>query len=123
MKSNLIMILLILGLIATPWFFRKTEIRNERFNVVAVWKHEVNRYSVTIKEGNILVDRGFAIDSVLITDVPEGSNMWYEAYYNYNSFSGGGYKWVNIHIHSVDDIGNAGWNHGKFGSGSTERVQ
>lgn len=102
--------------------------RNEQGPVASVWKHEVGVYSVTVLEGNILVDKGFWNNSgwvhpKIVVDVHEGSNMWYKAHYLHNEFSGGGYDYVEIHIHGTDDIGGAGWNHGKHGSGTLERVE
>ena len=100
-------------------------ITKETGQIIAVWKHEPNVYSVTIKEGkNTLIDKDFRRHSAvypkysLIDDVSENSNMWYEATYD-----DGFCETVVIHVRSINDINNAGWNHGKFGSGSTERVQ
>jgi hypothetical protein len=122
MKIKIIVTLMLLALVMGC---NKT-IRDEKGDIISVWKHEVGRYSITIKEGNTLIDKAFyrtgECEFTLITDVPEGSNMWYEAHY-YEDWNERGYQWVKIHIHSVDDISNAGWNHGKFGSGMTERVQ
>ena len=30
---------------------------------------------------------------------------------------------VNIHIHSLEDLNGAGWNHGKFGKGNTVPIE
>lgn len=101
---------------------------DERNDIVAVWKHEVGRYSITYKEGHELIDYNFNKDGrsvypsfSIIADVPEDSNMWYEARYDLNANMSTAK--VFIHVRSIDDINGAGWNYGKFGRGSTERVQ
>lgn len=118
-------IIVISACIGIPYFTSKTEERNEKQDIVAVWKHEANHYSVTVKEGNTLMDKAFYgnFSTIIITDVPKDKSMWYEAHFKESSFSGGGYDSLKIHIHSIDDINGGGWNHGKFGSGTTERVQ
>ena len=41
---------------------------------------------------------------------------------NFSNWNVGAIK-LTIHIHSVKEIDGAGWNHGKFGSGSTTVIQ
>lgn len=109
------------------------ELFRERNDIVAVWKHEAGVYSVSTMSGNRIIDNSFhkvpgsgeacfLEKPEIVADVPEGGNMWYEAIYY-----GGGRLGINarvtIHVRSIDDVGGAGWNHGKFGSGMTERVQ
>jgi hypothetical protein len=109
---------------------KPTLVGKDSREIVSVWKHEVGYYSVSFMDGNKIVDNGFKIyngnyylleTTTLIADVPEGSNMWYEAIY-LSSIDGGSVV-VTIHVRSMDDVHGAGWNHGKFGKGSTERVR
>ena len=103
----------------------KDIVRDEKSDIVAVWKHRANEYSVTVQEGLKFVDIPFSgtkLNQELIADVPSHKKMWYEAHYRFNSWTGGGYEDVKIHIHSINEVNGAGWNHGKFGSGMTERV-
>lgn len=118
---------IIIAIMITSTSCKQVE-RDEKSEVVAVWKHDPGVYSVTIKDGITLVDKSFWSDMgratpLIITDVPEGQNMWYEAHFSDNAFNGKGYSNVRIHIHSIKDINGAGWNHGKFGSGQTQLLE
>ena len=97
-------------------------------NIVAVYYHEGNKYSVTTNVGNVLTTKRVTtrarVHTTIITDVTFDKPMWYECDYTYNNFVGAtSGKGCTIHIHSVDDIIGAAWNHGKFGSGTTNRVR
>ena len=97
------------------------ELRKQKYNktseIKAAYMHEAGRYSIMVQDANTLslVKLGYA---TIKTDVTAGSNIWYEATYN------GMNECVEstIHLHSVDDLNTAGWNHGKFGSGTTHRI-
>ena len=98
------------------------EERHEKGNIVSVYMHEPGRYSVMVERGNKLVPKYFYnAKTEIIRDIPAGSNMWYESYYR-ATMNHTGYRWVKIHIRSVDDINTAGWNHEKFGSGMTHEI-
>ena len=54
-------------------------------------------------------------------DRQEGEQMWYQTHYVYGGCKGTKGH-VIIHVRSIADINGAGWNHGKFGSGTTTRI-
>lgn len=95
--------------------------------IVAVYMHHVNNYSVAVKnENRIDIVRlpwqlGDAVE--IIADVPQGSPMWVACDGTYSSAFGDTTGGCEIHIHNVDDINTASWNHGKAGHGTTERIQ
>lgn len=98
----------------------------------SLYYHSYNSYSgmaisstapnelVTIKIPRIM-------DVAIIQDVPFGEKIWYE--YEYTKFVNAVDRdyphYINIHIHSVDDINTGGWSttgkHPK--SGTTTRIQ
>jgi len=100
---------------------------HESGTVAAVWKHQANSYSVTLQEGTQLLDKSFCPfygTYEIILDAPPDGKMWYEAdYKESNCWLSKTYTRVVIHIHSINDIGGSGWNHGKFGSGMLEKVE
>jgi len=102
-----------------------TEVAAEEF-VEAVYFHEVNSYSVGVQYGDEykIVKLPYYIPVILKTDVPEGHKSWYECDYLMSTWSGhvrdsGG---CTIHMHSANDLLTGGWNHGKFGSGQTTKI-
>ena len=101
-------------------FVPKTEI-------VAVYMHHVNNYSVAIKTENriniVRLPWQLARTVEIVADVPQGSPMWYYCDGIYSADFGDTTGHCEIHIRNVDDINTAGWNHGKSGSGTTERIQ
>lgn len=110
----------------------KRQLGYEKMDIVSVWKHAAGKYSVSKMNGTEIVDVDFSrIPSsgcvcnigkcTLLVDVPAGSNMWCEVYYRMEY--GASFSYVTIHVRSPDDVNGAGWNHGKFGSGTTERVR
>lgn len=60
----------------------------------------------------------------LYTDVEPDEKSWYECGWTWNPWSGTDTDtaYCDIHIHDLDELGTADWNHGKFGSGSTTRI-
>jgi len=55
-------------------------------------------------------------------DVPKDEKMYLE----YQKKCSGGnllMAWMEIHIHSIDEINGGGWNRGKFGKGQTNVIQ
>jgi len=99
-------------------------------DIQAVWFHEGNNYSFTIIQDGKLVNigpRSFEnAKSEVIADVKEGEPLWAKVTHNAlfgddnNKHRGTLYE---IHVHSIKDINGAGWDHGKFGSGSTSVVE
>lgn len=100
-------------------------------NVVRVLMHERGRYTIFSepKTGNEpLVEENFYILSrvPIFKDVPPGGAMWAKVHteYSYDLFD---YvpqdTKLEIHVHGPEDINGAGWNHGKFGRGTTTVIQ
>ena len=92
-----------------------------------IFLHETNHYSVfTVEEDKKVTVKSFRSyipygKITLFCDVEKGDRMWAEEWKNGN--------WVDatldaaIHIHSLDDLNGAGWNHGKFGNGMTVPIE
>ena len=99
--------------------------------VDAIYWHEGQRYTAKVVEedGSITSYRipSWGIphpNSVKVyTDVGEGLKPWYNCVWKYNEFSGASDAKCEIHLHGLDELGTGGWSHGKFGSGSTTRIQ
>ena len=91
-------------------------------NVQAVFYHEQSRYTVLVREGeNRLVPLSYRTTRVdIFDDVPATHAMW--AYVVTVVEDGVESSELSIHVHSVHDINGAGWNHGKFGTGTTVRI-
>jgi len=91
---------------------------NFKKDIVSVYYHEHGKYSVGIFDTGLLkikhLPYGAHVD--IWMDVSPEDEMWYDSW---DSDKTGG---CSIHIHDIDDIGTAGWNHGKFGSGTTVRI-
>ena len=95
-------------------------------NVVAVYMHEVDHYSVAVADSNSASSRvEIAYLSgqynsrgrvKIFRDVPAGKMMWVRRV-RLNDMDS--HVELEIHIHSTADIQGGGWNHGKFGSGQT----
>lgn len=96
---------------------------DRRFDVIAVYYHEQNRYSVAfMKNGEYETTSLYGYDSVkVLPDVPPLDSMYVETHSicdNYRLCGHDG-SWTRIHIHKPSEINTAGWNHGKFGNGTT----
>ncbi len=94
-------------------------------NIEAILVHESERYSVLQKQGH--VGHIIALDwqirsSTFVYDVPDEKQCWAEII---TTECGNGVRsgeWIKnvvFHLHNTSEIQGAGWNHGKFGSGST----
>lgn len=99
--------------------------------VEAVYWHEGSRYTAVTENADVITRHrippyhGVRASSVtLYTDVPEGEKSWYKCEWDWNAMSGADTDtaYCDIHIHNIDELGTADWNHGKFGSGSTTRI-
>jgi len=99
---------------------------HEKNNVRAIYWHEANRYSAAIMTGDhITIERlpsDYNFNVRLITDAKPNA-AWYECEWQHNTWSGikeG--AWCEIHIASIDELKTGDWNHGKFGTGKTRRI-
>ena len=105
---------------------QRTEVENRTItNVEGVFYHEEGRYTFMVREGDRLVpftynNAGHTGHVEIFTDVPDGHAMWVRVY----TTDGNGYREsdLSMHIHSIHDLNGAGWNHGKFGRGTTTRI-
>jgi len=96
----------------------------EKRECVAVWFHENNRYSVSVLNNKVLTNITFqhGVPVEVIFNLKEGEPLWYETNYTWNSFYGTTKGYIKIYVRNINDINGAGWNHGKFGSGRTTRI-
>jgi hypothetical protein len=101
-------------------------------DVVRIFYHEEDKYTFMIQEEGsqeiislTVYFRFYSSNKRLhiITDVEPCQKMWvkYTSYYSRNL--GEVTKNAEIHIHSSQDISGGGWDHGKFGSGTTSVLQ
>lgn len=103
-------------------------------HVARVFMHEPGVYSIMVENpathelsmveefpGSALSLTKFR--ATVIADVLKGDGIWArnEAVYDADKRSCDHH--ITIHIHSITDINAAGWNHGKFGSGTTTVVE
>ena len=115
-------------------FFQPERIEEEKIdNVVRVFWHEGNNFSVMVKPSGtnrlkLIRFPEYHCDTDapgvrIFTDVESDKPMWVSSKVGF----GGSVKWcvyfVDIHIHSEKDVDGGGWNHGKFGSGQTSVIQ
>lgn len=106
------------------------EPRSVEREVDAIYWHEGQRYTAKVEVADMIVDYsipawglGRADSVTLYKDVAAGDKSWYKCEWMWNEFTGtDADAYCEIHIHSLDDLGTADWNHGKFGSGSTTRI-
>lgn len=103
--------------------------KNSSGEIDAVYWHENDRYTVTTIDNDIVTRVkipmwGHSKPStiVLYTDVAPDAKSWYDCNWLWNNWTGGSDGRCEIHIHSIDELGTADWNHGKFGTGSTTRI-
>ena len=95
--------------------------------IEGVFFHENQRYSVITKDSNNLKIVSIptynrSLPKLIFTDVGPNENMWYSCSYQWNSFTGDVKGDCEIHIRNTKDIVGGSWNHGKFGQGSTIRI-
>ena len=104
--------------------------RSEEGIIDALYWHEGDRYTAkVVSTGNVVVshkippwynDNSSTVE--VIVDVPANEKSWYKCNWFHNNMSGPSNGYCEIHIHNLDEIGTADWNHGKFGSGSTTKI-
>ena len=99
--------------------------------IEALYWHEGERYTaVTVNADVVSRQRippwGHAMDKNirLYTDAEPSEKAWYKCEWTRNDWFGADLDtaFCGIHIHNLDELGTADWNHGKFGSGSTTRI-
>ncbi len=99
-------------------------------NFVRLFYHQKEEYSIIkINEDKSIVFVYFGMYDVrnlgpsfkIICDVPIGKPMWYEGHRKPKFF--GGWKDLELHIHSPTDINGGGWDEGKHGKGQTNVIE
>jgi len=109
--------------------FDETAWRSGKIVGDAVWFHESNRYSLSYEINGKLYNKEASSPGIhlqVLTDLKKGEKPYYEYKYYWSSIIGTIHKkeeYSRLHIHSIDNIKGAGWNHGKFGTGQTIRIQ
>ena len=116
MKKILILICLIATCSACSDYRDYTKGRTE---IEAFYYHEQGRYTAAILSDSVLTM--VRVRAAIITMDARGK-PWYECDYmhdiNISQHKGACY----VHLRSINDINTAGWDHGKFGSGTTSRL-
>ncbi len=98
--------------------------------VEAIYWHEGERYTAVTENADVLEHHRippFAAGPGAVTlykDAVPGEKSWYKCEWTRNNWTGADpdLSYCDIHIHSIDELGTGNWNHGKFGSGSTTRI-
>ena len=98
----------------------------EKNTAQAIYWHESNRYTAAIIKDGVVEMRRIPTTGrnniKLYTDLEDGYLPWYKCEWLHNGWNGNHSGKCEIHIKSIDSLMTADWNHGKFGSGSTTRV-
>ncbi len=90
--------------------------------VERIFMHTTQQYSLLARNNNndtLNLNTFGSVTPVFITNVPDSLPMWAI----FQKTANGGNQILTIHMHSFADIGGAGWNNGKFGSGRTVVIQ
>jgi hypothetical protein len=89
-------------------------------NVVRVFMHDANHYSVIYRNGDQLATKDFRFspDTKILTDAPKDGPMWAEYTAVNENTSSARYN-LTLHLHDPAELNGAGWDHGKSGKGTT----
>ncbi len=90
----------------------------------AVYWHEGSKYSYKIFDGSQIITKSFYAHKVYSTSSPTYIEHRYRLKEDGNIAEGHDHEnnnWI-LYLNSLDELGTAGWNHGKFGSGTTTRI-
>lgn len=95
-------------------------------NVVRVFMHEPDLYTFGVQNPESSEVRMITMkcyDGVKIfTDVPADKRMWVEVFRTGNGWESNRYR-IEIHVYSEKNIEGGGWDHGKFGKGTTQVIK
>ena len=118
-----IKLLLIITLLLTGC---SNSISIEENTAEAIYWHESKRYSAAVVFGDVVEMRSLPIyhdtKVILYIDVKSNDMPWYKCSHLHNEWVGYHNGNCEIHIKSIDSLSTADWNHGKFGSGATTRI-
>ena len=99
-------------------------------NVVRIFMHEPSRYSIMIQDPNSSELKTMQFNlynfcrAKIVADVPKNEKMWiFLKSKKHNVNKDTYYTSFELHVRSAEDINGAGWNHGKFGSGTTTVIE
>lgn len=136
-RRLLVLCVLVLGFCGCDDPIRTEEERIN--NVVRVLMHERSKYTIVYESEDkelkmITVDSHYSENHnwdnwiKIASDVSVTERMWAKITWNVYRGNGGRREcklaeYVEIHIHSAEDLNGAGWNHGKHGSGTTTVVK
>jgi hypothetical protein len=100
-------------------------------NVLAIYYHEQNHYSIAVKTigstiqmidlNRVYDDTLYTCNYTIIDDVKPNEIMYVDYTATLNDYLTS-YVSYTIHIRNIDDVSTSGWDHGKFGSGQTQRI-
>lgn len=104
--------------------------KEEIKNISRIFMHENCKYTFFISDGNLETMKTFHIhhggtsNVRIVRDVESDKPMWAVLEYH-DKWNRGDkdYFKAEFHIRTVDDINGAGWNHGKFGRGTTNVLE
>ena len=98
----------------------------EKNTAQAIYWHESDRYTAAIINNGVVEMRRIPTTErnniTLHVDLKAGELPWYKCEWLYNKFNGNHSGKCEVHIKDIASLMTADWNHGKFGSGSTTRV-
>jgi hypothetical protein len=98
----------------------------EKSTAQAIYWHESDRYTAAIINNGVVEMRRIPTTGynniTLYTDLKDGELPWYKCEWLNNAFTGNHSGKCEVHIKNIDSLMTADWNHGKFGSGTTTRI-
>jgi len=109
-----------------------SEPRSSGGEVEAIYWHEGQRYTAVTENAGLISHHnippwGHAVSGAisLYKDLGADEKAWYKCEWDWNAWNGADHDtaYCEIHIHSLDELGTGNWNHGKFGSGTTSRIE
>jgi hypothetical protein len=93
-------------------------------NVVRIFMHEKNYHTFFVQKpgSNAIEEVHLYASTQKFTDVPPDKPMWVNVFENTNSCGDMSTR-LEIHLHEIEDVNPAGWNHGKSGRGQTTIIE
>ena len=99
--------------------------------VDAVYWHEGTKYTVAVENADLVTQKrlppwGGAMDKNvrLYTDVAGSDSSWYKCEWEWSNWNGADLDtaYCDIHIHSLDELVTADWNHCEYDNGLIEQI-
>lgn len=87
--------------------------------IEAFYYHEPGRYTAAVLKDSV-VKMIRVPDPIIIVDAKD--KEWLVCQYRRNSWNGHSDGNCYVHLRSVNSMNTAGWNNGKFGKGTTSRI-